>query len=827
VDVEAVGSEQWERAGQRALVRALGVLEPVPDPALTALVELAAAHTGCHAGLWFEAGKGWSSVASAGTLPEPPPPTTVTPIALAGGDVVAELRMAGEPAPGTGPVADAVATATAAYLDARAAQLRRDDRGRPVAGLLVSPDATIRWRSPEFDELLGSGEPLLGRPVLDVVAPEMRELATSYIDRAMSGLGGGSFVPVTLQVPDSPAVETDVQANRFVDDPAVGGTLFVIRTAGDDPEISLMGDQMVLLSDLSNDVPLDATLRRVVELVQHQVPGSVVLISLLHEDALQPLVGQDLATEVWRALAGRLPDRNGPGGAAVVLSNMAAYCPDIDADPAWDACVEALHAAGIRSSWATPVNSFNGGEVIGSLEVFRRTRGHPDVRQSRVLRLAARMASIAIDHDERTRDLTWRATHDALTLLPNRTQFAKELAAAAADGDLSVVFIDLDRFKLVNDTLGHTFGDELLRLVGVRLQSSVPDGALVARFGGDEFTVLLPKVAQVDEVVATAAELLADVGQPYRVHDQVVSIGASAGVAVCEGVPSDPESLIRDADSALNHAKGSGRGRVEVFDAVLLAEAHARVAVERELREALASGRLRVHLQPTVRADNGKVVAFEALARLEAADGSSIPPPEFISVAEETGLIAEVFDVVLDEVCRWATAWQGPVVWANLSPQQLTDPDLIGRIRAALDRYGTPPRRVGLEITEQGILPDPDYAVDRLEALSALGLHLAIDDFGTGNASLGYLQRLPVDVVKVDRSFIVAAVDNPRSQAIVRAMAELAAALDLGCVAEGVETVEQLAAAVDAGCTYAQGFYFGRPAPADHWGEIIDAGAIA
>jgi diguanylate cyclase (GGDEF)-like protein len=720
-----------------------------------------------------------------------------------------------------------VAAAAAAYLDARATRLRRDDRGRPIAGLLVSPDATIRWRSPEFDELLGSGEPLLGRPLIEVVAPEMREMASSFIGRTMSGLGTSSFVPVTLQVGDGATVETDVQANRFVDDPAVGGTLFVIRTAGDNAEISLMGDQMVLLSDLSNDAPLDATLRRVVELVEHQIPGSVVLVSLLIDGALQPLVGQNLPTAVWSVLAGRVPDRNGAGGAAVVLTDMAAYCPDVDADPAWEAYREPLRAASTGSCWATPVNSFTGGEVIGSLEVFRHERGHPDVRQSRVLRLAARMASIAVDHDERTRDLTWRATHDPLTLLPNRTRFAEELAAAAADGDLSVVFIDLDRFKLVNDTLGHTFGDELLRLVGVRLQTSVPEGALVARFGGDEFTVLLPKVAHVGEVVATAARLLADLGQPYRVHDQVVSIGASAGVAVCEGVPSDPESLIRDADSALNHAKGSGRGRVEVFDAVLLAEAHARVAVERELRDALAAGRLRVHLQPTVRADSGKVVAFEALARLEAADGSTIPPSEFISVAEETGLIAGVFDVVFDETCRWATAWQGPVVWANLSPQQLTDPDLISRIRAALDRYGTPPRRVGLEITEQGILPDPDYAVDRLEALSALGLHLAIDDFGTGNASLGYLQRLPVDVVKVDRSFIVAAVENPRSQAIVRAMAELAAALDLGCVAEGVETVEQLAAAVDAGCTYAQGFYFGRPAPADHWGETVANGAIA
>jgi diguanylate cyclase (GGDEF)-like protein len=372
----------------------------------------------------------------------------------------------------------------------------------------------------------------------------------------------------------------------------------------------------------------------------------------------------------------------------------------------------------------------------------------------------------------------------------------------------------------VNDTLGHDFGDELLCSVSSRLAEQVQEPAVVARFGGDEFTILLPKVESLHEVVEIGEKLLAVVSEPYLVRGQSITIGASAGATFADDPPDDAKSLVRDADAALYHAKDRGRGRVEAFDARLLTAIADRVRVERTLRDALDSKLLRVEYQPVVRLDDGVAIGAEALARCSTVLGHDIPPATFIPVAEEVGLIPRLFEAVLADACRVSELWnrdraQRLVIWVNLSPSQLGSRDLVDHVREAIAAAGADPANLGFEVTERGILPDPVEAAHRLDELAELGAHLAVDDFGTGHASLGYLQELPFDTVKLDQTFVVRAGDDARSRAIVRAVVELAQAMDLSCVAEGVETSSQLDVVAELGCEVVQGYVFSPPLSAD------------
>ena len=409
-----------------------------------------------------------------------------------------------------------------------------------------------------------------------------------------------------------------------------------------------------------------------------------------------------------------------------------------------------------------------------------------------------------------------QARHDPLTGLPGRAQFQAELdrrLAEAGDTPLGVLFIDLDHFKAVNDALGHSVGDRLLQLVARRLRATVPGTGMVARTGGDEFTVTLGGLVT-EEAERLSRTILTSLAAPFDVDGHSLHVTASIGAAVAPRDGRDVTALQKHTDIAMYRAKQAGRNSVRTYEPGMGSESAQRLILERDLRAALASGELLVHYQPVVEALSGQSQGFEALVRWAHPEQGLISPGQFIGVAEETGLIVPMGTWVLGEACRQAAAWQGRgqalTMSVNVSARQFEQPDFVTVVRNTLTGSGLDPRLLVLELTERVVLRNPEAAAVLLHDLRALGVRVAIDDFGTGYSSLGLLKTLPIDVLKVDRSFV----QGDRAEVMVGAIVSLAHAFGLTVIAEGVETAEQLAMVQSLHCDGVQGYLFGRPAPA-------------
>ena len=422
--------------------------------------------------------------------------------------------------------------------------------------------------------------------------------------------------------------------------------------------------------------------------------------------------------------------------------------------------------------------------------------------------------------------LAHQALHDPLTGLPNRALLFDRLdqgirRSERSDRRLAVLFLDLDRFKVVNDGLGHSAGDQLLVAVAHRLRSAARPMDTVARFGGDEFVVLCEDLPDEDAASALAERLATTIRQPVSVGEREVTVTVSTGIATAKGRGAEPEALLRDADAAMYQAKERGRARHEVFDAVMRNRVVERLETEGALRRALERGELRLVYQPEVSLRDGSVTGVEALLRWEHPERGLLGPEAFISLAEETGLIVPIGSWVLVEACRRLQQWQADhaqlsslVVWVNLSARQLAEPDLTDVVAKSLAEAGLDPAHLGLELTESAVMQDTEAVGVTLARLKALGVQVAVDDFGTGFSSMNYLKQFPVDILKVDRSFVAGLGRDPGDSAIVAAVIGLAQSLGLAAIAEGVETFEQLAALHALGCDRAQGYYFSRPQPA-------------
>lgn len=421
------------------------------------------------------------------------------------------------------------------------------------------------------------------------------------------------------------------------------------------------------------------------------------------------------------------------------------------------------------------------------------------------------------------------AHHDSLTGLYNRFNLEIRLSQAIALSSrekchLAVMFIDLDRFKVINDTLGHHVGDLLLVEVAKRLQDCVRASDIVARQGGDEFVVVMTGLAHPGDATPLATKLLDVLARPYEVENHRLHSTPSIGISIFPQDGADPDTLMRNADAAMYHAKEQGRHNLQYFTTALNDAATERLVIERGLREALDGGQFSLHYQPQVvaPAESGQplAVSVEALIRWKHPTMGAVPPCRFIPVAEETGLIERIGQWVLDEACRQLATWranaEGPQrIAINLSAQQLRNPDLVGQIADTLARHGLSGDDLELEVTETMAMSDPARAIAQLGALRELGVRLAIDDFGTGYSSLGYLKLLPIQVLKIDRAFVKDIGLDDSATKIVLATLRLAHSLDLEVVAEGVEEASQFEFLVQNECDYLQGYYFSPPKPAD------------
>ncbi|MFJ5300523.1 EAL domain-containing protein [Pseudomonas sp. NPDC088368] len=416
------------------------------------------------------------------------------------------------------------------------------------------------------------------------------------------------------------------------------------------------------------------------------------------------------------------------------------------------------------------------------------------------------------------------AHHDALTGLPNRTLFQQRLKEALARSNgptgsgkiTGTLCLDLDDFKDVNDALGHAFGDKLLRALSERLRSELRDRDTLARLGGDEFAVILPELDTQEAAELAAQRMIQAIRPPFLIDGHSCSVGVSVGIALSPEDHVKPEQLMGYADMALYEAKRNGRNRFERFRQELDEIARQRRTLEADLRTALHFGQLKMHYQPIVSRDGQDISGYEALIRWIHPIKGIIPPMDFIPMAEETGLIHEVGTRALNLACQEAAGWGTlQTVSVNLSPIQFKNPGLIAIVELALADSGLAPERLELEITESVLLGDSDENVSTLRALKALGVAISLDDFGTGYSSLGYLRSFPFDRIKIDRSFVKDMAENKEALAIIRAITGMGNSLLIETTAEGVETHEQMLQLQAEGCSHFQGFFFGRPVPAD------------
>jgi diguanylate cyclase (GGDEF)-like protein/PAS domain S-box-containing protein len=615
-----------------------------------------------------------------------------------------------------------------------------------------------------------------------------------------------------------------------LDDPAVNGLVVYLRDVTTRQRTaSLLKGESHILEMIARRAPVTDVLHAVVELVEEQAPGARAIIRTV--DRKRRMLKVAAAPNLPTTFVAGIEDwRVDPADPPPMLTNVPRH-PIVYEDVAESTEIEpGLRAAAVAhrlvSAWMMPVVSATTKRLLGTVGVYLAERRVPDAEDEHLLQVAAGLVGLAVERHHLDTD----DAEVPVGLVP-RTELIRRLdgalaRAAAVGGKVAVLLLDLDRFKEVNEGVGHDGGDLVLPMVTRRLAEVVRPADLVARVAGDEFVVVCEGLVGELEAVGVAERINLALREPVRVDRSELRLTASIGIAMTHGDGDHAESVLRDADAALYQAKQRGRARFELFNETRRREVQTRRQLEGELERAIEEGELRVWLQPEIELPSGALIGFEALVRWEHPTRGLLSPVEFIPHAERSGLIDRLGEWVLGESCRFARQWRddrgadgdGMVVSVNLSVRQLADPLLPDRVQAALAESGLAPEELCLELTESALMDDADLSLSALRSLKSIGVKLAIDDFGTGYSSLAYLRRFPIDAVKIDRSFVSGLGSRAEDGAIVTAVLGLTRALGLIAIAEGVEQGEQRDELVRLGCAAAQGYLFSPPRPAD---EVI------
>ncbi len=734
--------------------------------------------------------------------------------------------------------------------------------GRPLMSIVVLNHAGLPeavWQAPAVGETsiaratVSSEGERAGTLVLGVSLAPAREAAAQERRASLAGslalaaLGAGAAFRSALAprkkrakesaaererltaepgAPDESATQTDVLLQRERKDRRfVEGTL-----SGRD---LLERDRRVILEKIARGEPLRVILPEVAALVEHQRPRAICAISPLRQGIRA--LGSTGSVGPFGSSQEDIPiGSTTPPLARAVEEHRLVVTRDVPGDPLWAACRETFAPHGIAACWTIPIET-GGGVVLGTLSVLLPEARRPERADAALLSSGASLAAIAIEQRQLAEQLAFQARFDGLTSLPNRLSLEESVqravSRAAGSGERVILaYIDLDRFKQVNDTFGHAGGDVLLREVAFRLSSALIDGDVLARMGGDEFCVLRVEApGTAVSGVGLPERILEALKAPFDLRGDEVFVGASVGVSVFPDDARDVVTLQRHADAAMYAAKGHAGNGYRVFGPDVILGGGERLRLENDLRRALVRGELEVVFQPQVDRD-GEVVGAEALLRWNHPELGPVRPSRFIPVAEESGLIQSIGLWVFEEVCRQLAAWRRDGVAVvpvslNLSPAQFSQADLAGTLERLLLTHGVPASLLRLEVTESLLVKDVASTMTLFGRLKALGLGLAVDDFGTGYSSLSYLQLLPIDELKIDQAFLreLSGPIDPggRTAKLVQTMVTLGHDLGLVVVAEGVETPGQVEFLRRAGCDRLQGFGVSDPLSLSAFTELL------
>jgi len=676
---------------------------------------------------------------------------------------------------------------------------------------------------------------LIGKTDLELLPPEIAN--KFYADEQTIVRSGKPMTDIEEYVFDSSGEKTWISTTKVPlrnERDEIFGVAGVSRNISERKLADALRDgQAQILELIATSAPLADVLERLVLLVESQFKG--ILGSVLLRD--------ETGTRLRSAAAPSLPASYAkviegvPIGPKAASSGTAAYrreavvVADVMTDPLWQDYKDNAVELGFRSCWSTPILSHRGA-VVGIFAMHAKEVREPTDAEMSLVKVATRIAGIAIERKLAEDRIHFMANHDGLTGLPNRTLLNDRLSQAILhaqryDHWVTVLFVDLDNFKIVNDSLGHNAGDELLKTIAKRMVHCIRATDTVVRLGGDEFVVVLsdqPKSA--DGISETVRKIQSAIAEPVRLEGHDLRVTSSVGVATYPDDGADAETLLANADAAMYRAKDVGRDNFQFYTSELNTKVHEKFLLQGELRNAVARSEFVLHYQPEVDLRTGRVFAVEALVRWKHPRLGVVPPITFIPMAEETGLIVAIGDWVLREACQQNKAWQNAglppmAVSVNVSARQFREKNLVARIASALKASGLDAKYLELEVTESLIMQDVDLAVATMKALKGLGVQLSIDDFGTGYSSLSALKTFPVTRLKIDKSFVDGLLADESDRAVAGAVISLGQKLNMRVIAEGVETDAQAALLRAINCDEMQGYLFSKPLPASGIEELL------
>ena len=690
---------------------------------------------------------------------------------------------------------------------------------------------------------VGEVRPLLGYPsdawdgihLTDVTHPDDVPTVLAVLDDVLSAPGNEVSAEARVRHHDGTWAEIWVKAVNLIDDPTVGGIVLTTRNITDRKRAErLVRSQTEILELIARDAPIDQVLDTVALMIEDHDPGARVAVLLVEDKRLRPRARRGRGPgPSLRAALGDIELHDELVTSFDLQHGVPIVVEDVATDPSTEELRPVLVEDGVQSLWWAPVIPMEPPRALGAVIAFHEDRGHvPSSHAVTAAELACSLVGIALERHTTTSELTHRSLHDDLTNLPNRTLLLDRLQtsldrAHRSGGELTVLYVDIDLFKMVNDSLGHKMGDEILKEVADRLRAVTRPGDTIARVGADEFVIVCDRPGSLSTILSVADRLTEAMSEPFAIDTGEVFLTVSLGLAL--STPgTDGAGLLRNADAAMARAKQRGRNRLEMYDSAMQASAHDRLNLSSHLRRAISRGEMRVVYQPIVELETGSVVGAEALVRWRHPTRGEVPPAVFVPVAEETGTILEIGEWVLETALSELREYQTPErqpfqLSVNLSARQLDDPGLVSMVTSALRTHQWPAEQLCLELTETALTEDLDSALRALIRLRATGTRIAVDDFGTGYSSLTHLQRLPIDAIKIDRSFVqgLGETGGTDRSTIATAVLGIAHAMGLDAVAEGVETPNQLHALRRLGCPLGQGYLFSVPVPADALSALV------